>query len=87
MTRLALIAAAPVAAKTFTGQNGGTVVGIRICDRGQPTCTTNSSVTARNGATGTRSRVTTGTNGQITSTLTGMRLNGRSFGRTTTVTR
>ena len=82
---LALLAAAPVAARTFavTGQNDVTATGIGRCDRSPHSCTTNSTVSGPNGATASRSRLTTGTAGQITSTLTGIDLNGR----TTAVTR
>ena len=86
---LALLAAAPVAARTFavTGQNDVTATSIGRCDRSPHSCTTNSTVSGPNGATASRNRLITGTTGQIISTLTGIDLKGRSFGRTTAVTR
>ena len=74
---------------TITGQNGGTVNGSRTCDRSdcQITCTAQATTTTPGGGTGTRSRATTASRGTITSTLSGTRASGRSFGRTTTITR
>lgn len=74
---------------TITGQNGGTLTGTRTCDRasGQITCTLHATTTAANGATGSRNRTTTASQGTVTSILSGTRVNGRSFGRTTTITR
>ena len=68
---------------TVTGPHG-TVSG--TCDRPPQTCTTHST-TGLNGATGSRSRVTTATKGQITSSLTGTRATGQTFTRTATITR
>ena len=65
---------------TVTGPHG---TATRTCDRTPRTCPTHSTVTVLNGAT--RSNVTTGAKGQITSTRT--RATGQTFTRTTAVTR
>ncbi len=74
---------------TITGQNGGTLQGTRTCARSTATihCTGNYTTTTPAGATGTRTRATTVTQGSATSILSGIRPGGRSFGRTTTITR
>ena len=74
---------------TITGQNGGSSITNGSCHvtNGQMDCASHTVVTGANGATGVRDRATTFTRGQITSTVSGTRLGGSTFGRTTTVTR
>ena len=88
-TSLLIAPAAMAETITITGQNGGTLNGTRTCDRsgGQINCSFQATTTAPNGATGTRSRATTASQGTVTSVLSGTRANGHSFGRTTTITR
>jgi hypothetical protein len=86
---LALPLAAPAGTFDVTGQNGGTLDGTWTClpVNGLLTCSSQSQVTTPGGDTGTRARTTVLGQGQLTSTLSGTRAGGRSFGRTTTVKR
>lgn len=91
LTLILALCASNAMAETIiiTGQNGATYHGTRSCVRasGQISCDSTGTVTTPTGATGTRARASTLTQGTLTSTLTGTRANGRSFGRTTTITR
>ena len=85
-----LIATAPQARTVTTvNSHGYTVVTTAECDRadGARTCSRNAVITTDEGATATRDRLTVTTRDSITSTLSGTRLNGHSYSRTTVVTR
>lgn len=83
---LALPALAQAGTFDVTGQNGGTLTGTWTClpVDGTLTCSSQSLVTAPDGETGTRERSTVFSQGQATSTISGTRTHGRSFGRTST---
>jgi hypothetical protein len=74
---------------TVTGANGGSLTSQGSCQSGSGgvKCASNTTLTAPNGKTSTRARVTTAAHGQITSTLSGTRINGKSFGRSVKASR
>ena len=74
---------------TITGQNGATYAGTRICDRspGQISCNQSGILTLPGGATSSRTRQSTLTQGTLTTTVSGTRAFGHGFGRNVTVRR
>lgn len=86
-----LCLAAPAFAEnvTVTGSNGGSLVSTGSCQKasGQATCASTTTLTGPNGKVSTRARSTTAGGGQLTSTLSGTRANGKTFGRTVKASR
>lgn len=89
LTTLALSGAAMAeTVTTRTGPNGSAVTnGSCHASGGQLVCNSTTVVTGADGRTGTRARGTVFTKGQMDTTVSGTRVGGRTFSRTTKVTR
>jgi len=84
-TALLLASTAMAGTVTTTNARGDTITTTHSCSGG--TCTTATQTVTAAGKTATRQRVTVVEGTTLTSTLSGTRLNGHSYSRTTTAQR